>query len=100
MVQPTLNMTSSRPTVPHGRERCGDERRRKRLDRIVLFNSYEFLFLFFPAALLLHLADRISERARVVAIIAVLFIFYAAWDGTNRAARNLDPGQLRRWKRS
>ncbi len=47
----------------------------------MLFNSYEFLFLFFPAALLLHsLADRISERARVVAIIAVSFIFYAAWD--------------------
>jgi alginate O-acetyltransferase complex protein AlgI len=47
----------------------------------VLFNSYEFLFLFLPAALLLHsLAERIGERARIVTIIAVSFIFYAAWD--------------------
>lgn len=47
----------------------------------MLFNSYQFLFLFFPAALLLHsFADNISERARIVAIIGVSFIFYAAWD--------------------
>jgi D-alanyl-lipoteichoic acid acyltransferase DltB (MBOAT superfamily) len=52
-----------------------------RLVRAVLFNSYQFLFLFFPAALVLHaVADRIGERTRIAAILAVSLVFYGVWD--------------------
>jgi len=47
----------------------------------VLFNSYPFLFVFFPAALLVHgLAERLGERARIAAVLAVSLVFYGAWD--------------------
>ncbi len=47
----------------------------------MLFNSYQFLFLFFPLALALYCAaGLIGERARIATLLAVSFVFYGAWD--------------------
>jgi D-alanyl-lipoteichoic acid acyltransferase DltB (MBOAT superfamily) len=47
----------------------------------VLFNSYQFLFLFFPASLVLYfLASRFGGRAGIAAILLVSLFFYAYWD--------------------
>ena len=47
----------------------------------VLFNSYLFLFVFFPVALSLYLfAGRWGEGARLVTILVASAVFYAAWD--------------------
>ena len=45
------------------------------------FISIPFLFLFLPISIAFHfLAARFGERARLCALIAVSFVFYAAWD--------------------
>ena len=47
----------------------------------MLFNSYPFLLVFFPASLALYfLAIRFSERAGIAAILLISLIFYAFWD--------------------
>jgi D-alanyl-lipoteichoic acid acyltransferase DltB (MBOAT superfamily) len=47
----------------------------------VLFNSYQFLFAFFPAALAFYLlATRFGERAGIAGMLAVSLAFYAFWD--------------------
>jgi alginate O-acetyltransferase complex protein AlgI len=47
----------------------------------VLFNSYQFIFLFFPVALTLHyLASFAGERARITALLGMSLVFYGAWD--------------------
>lgn len=47
----------------------------------MLFNSYQFIFLFFPVALTLyHLAGFIGERTRIAALFVMSLAFYGAWD--------------------
>lgn len=49
--------------------------------RRILFNSYQFLFIFFPIALALYfLAGRFGEAARLIAMLVASIVFYAAWD--------------------
>ncbi len=48
---------------------------------LMLFNSDQFLFLFFPAALLaFHLLRRFGQRAQIVAILISSSVFYACWN--------------------
>lgn len=47
----------------------------------MLFNSYEFLFLFFPATLILFLvASRFGTAPRIVVMLLASLLFYAWWD--------------------
>ena len=47
----------------------------------MLFNSYPFLFVFFPAAVALYFcASRIGGRAGSAAIVLASVVFYASWD--------------------
>src|SRR4051794_34783839 len=46
----------------------------------MLFNSYEFLLVFLPAAILIYwFADR-SERWRAWVLILLSLVFYSYWD--------------------
>jgi alginate O-acetyltransferase complex protein AlgI len=50
-------------------------------DFLVLFNSYQFIFLFFPVALALYyLAGFVGEHARITTLLVMSFVFYGAWD--------------------
>lgn len=44
----------------------------------MLFNSYEFIFLFLPAVILLYYA--VSAKLRNLLITVVSYVFYAYWD--------------------
>ncbi len=47
----------------------------------MLFNSYGFLLLFLPTALLLHwVSARYFSGGRLIVLIALSFIFYGYWD--------------------
>ena len=47
----------------------------------VLFNSFEYLFAFFPLTLALHrLAGGFGERAQQLVLLAASLVFYAWWD--------------------
>jgi len=47
----------------------------------VLFNSFEFLFVFFPATLASYwLFQRFGDRAQQLMLLAASLIFYAFWD--------------------
>ena len=47
----------------------------------MLFNSYQFLFLFFPCSLLVfHLLGRRSPQIRIAVMLAASIVFYASWD--------------------
>ena len=47
----------------------------------MLFNSYGFLLVFLPLALLLHWAVvRSAPRARVALLVVLSFVFYGYWD--------------------
>jgi alginate O-acetyltransferase complex protein AlgI len=47
----------------------------------MLFNSFPFLLVFLPAALLLHgLATRFRPSWRVPVLVALSFVFYGYWD--------------------
>jgi D-alanyl-lipoteichoic acid acyltransferase DltB (MBOAT superfamily) len=47
----------------------------------LLFNSYEFLFAFFPATLCAYwLAGRFGRRAQMLLLLVASWIFYAWWD--------------------
>jgi alginate O-acetyltransferase complex protein AlgI len=47
----------------------------------MLFNSYQFLFVFFPIAVFLFYFVRVfGARAQNVALVAASLVFYAAWD--------------------
>ena len=47
----------------------------------MLFNSFEFLFVFFPAIIAAHcLFRRFGDRAQQLTLLAASLIFYAFWD--------------------
>src|SRR5690349_23564723 len=47
----------------------------------MLFNSFPFLLVFLPAALLIQvLAERFAPRFRLQALLALSLIFYGYWD--------------------
>jgi alginate O-acetyltransferase complex protein AlgI len=46
----------------------------------MLFNSYEFLFLFFPATITAYLLIGHSARLRAVVLVTASLVFYACWD--------------------
>ena len=47
----------------------------------MLFNSYQFLFLFFPLSLLVfHLLRRFGQHAQIAAILVSSSVFYACWN--------------------
>ncbi|MGH7152377.1 MAG: MBOAT family O-acyltransferase, partial [Acetobacteraceae bacterium] len=53
----------------------------KRRLQSMLFNSHEFLFLFFPLALIaFHFLHRYGEQAQIAALLSVSLLFYASWD--------------------
>ena len=47
----------------------------------MLFNSFAFLLVFLPAALLLHgLVERFAPQWRLVLLVVLSFVFYGYWD--------------------
>src|SRR6476620_8893179 len=47
----------------------------------MLFNSFAFLLVFLPAALLVHaLAARLWPQGRLAVLVALSFVFYGYWD--------------------
>jgi len=46
----------------------------------MLFNSYVFIFLFFPAIMALWWARRIGPRARLTLLTIASYVFYGYWD--------------------
>ena len=47
----------------------------------MLFNSFAFLLVFLPAALVLHaLAERFAPQWRLVLLVVLSFVFYGYWD--------------------
>jgi len=50
----------------------------------VLYNSFQFLFIFLPACLLLYfLAARFSAQLANVLLAVMSFVFYGVWDWHN-----------------
>ncbi len=46
----------------------------------MLFNSYFFLFVFLPLVLAIWWSGRLSERTRLIMIVAASYFFYGWWD--------------------
>ena len=47
----------------------------------MLFNSFAFLLVFLPAALVLHaLVERFAPQWRLVLLVVLSFAFYGYWD--------------------
>ena len=49
--------------------------------RAMLFNSFPFLLVFLPAALLIQaLAERFTPRLRLQVLLGLSLVFYGYWD--------------------
>ena len=46
----------------------------------MLFNSYEFVFVFLPLVLALWWCSRLSVAARLAILVCASYLFYGWWD--------------------